>query len=274
MADMYKGTIFDLSGRKAAVTGAAQGLGRAMALALARAGADVVIADINEEKGKKTCGEIESLGQKSFFIKTDVSRKKDLEEMVRSTVDHFGRLDIAVNNAGVTSRYINKLIELDDLEPLEAQNIPEEEIRYQMDVMLIGVLMGAQVEAVPMIKQKYGRIINMCSMEGTIVMKGLPGHALYCAIKAGVKHMTKALAADWAKYNINVNSVSPAHMLTPPGKKIVKIPQYLKLMTDGIPLGRIGDPDELAGATIFLASEASSFVTGHDLLVDGGATIW
>jgi 3-oxoacyl-[acyl-carrier protein] reductase len=234
----------------------------------------VVISDINEEKGKETSKEIESLGQKSFFIKTDVSKKKDLEDMVKSTVDHFGRLDIAVNNAGVTSRYINKLIELDDLEPLEAQNIPESEIRYQMDVMLVGVLMGAQVEAVPMIKQKYGRIINMCSMEGTIVMKGLPGHALYCAIKAGVKHMTKALAADWAKYKINVNSISPAHMLTPPGKKIVKIPEYMKLMTDGIPLDRIGDPDELAGATIFLASDAASFVTGHDLLVDGGATIW
>ena len=125
-----------------------------------------------------------------------------------------------------------------------------------------------------MIKQRYGKIINMCSMKGTIVMKGLPGHALYCAIKAGVKHMTKALASDWAKYNIMVNSISPAHMRTPPAEKIIKIPEYMKLMTDMIPLNRLGDPDELAGATIFLASDASSFVTGHDLLVDGGATIW
>lgn len=274
MSNAYKNTIFNLSEKIALVTGAAQGLGRAMALALASAGANLVIADINEKNGLKTSNEIESMGQKSVFIKTDVSKKKDVENLLKNTLDHFGKLDIAVNNAGVTSRYINKLVELDDLEPLESQNIPESEIRYQMDVMLIGVLLCAQEEAKSMIKQKYGKIINMCSIEGTIVMKGLPGHALYCAIKAGVKHMTKALASDWAKYNITVNSISPAHMRTPPAEKIIKIPKYLKLMTDMIPLNRIGEPVELAGATIFLASDASSFVTGHDLLVDGGATIW
>lgn len=253
MADL---SLFDLSGKKALVTGAAVGIGRACAVALARAGADVAIVDINREVGAKTAEEIRSLGRQSLFISCDVTQREQVQEMVRRAAESFGRLDIAVNNAGLG------ILGADE-------EIAQEAWDKVIAVNLTGVFLCAQAEAQQMLRQQpiEGKIINIASMSATIANC----NASYNASKAGVVQMTRMLAAEWGQYNINVNCISPSYVLTPMHASTpVVVRQRIREVT---PLGHVQRPEDLYGAVVFLASAASNYVTGHDLMVDGGHTL-
>jgi len=253
MADL---SLFDLTGKKALVTGAAVGIGRGCAVALARAGADVAIVDLNEAAGAKTAEEIRSMGRQSLFVPCDVTRRDQVREMVRRVAEEFGRLDAAVNNAGIGILGADEEVCQEDWDKVIAVN-------------LTGVFLCAQAEARQMIRQQptEGKIINIASMSATIANC----NASYNASKAGVVQMTRMLAAEWGRFNINVNCLSPSYVLTPMHASTpTAVRQRIRELT---PLGHVERPEDLHGAVIFLASAASNYVTGHDLMVDGGHTL-
>lgn len=253
MADL---SLFDLTGKKALVTGGAVGIGRGCAIALARAGADVAIVDLNEKAGSLTAREIRSMGRNATFISCDVTRKDQVQAMVRHVTEHFGQLDIALNNAGIA------ILGADE-------EIAQEAWDKVIAVNLTGVFLCAQAEAQQMIRQTPagGKIINIASMSATIANC----NASYDGSKAGVVHMTRTLAAEWGRYNINVNCISPSYVLTPMHASTpTVVRQRIRELT---PLGYVERPEDLHGAVIFLASAASNYVTGHDLMVDGGHTL-
>jgi len=250
--------LFSLEGKTAIVTGASQGLGKEMALALSEAGADISIVDVDEENGKKVVEEIKKSGKKAIFIKADVSKEEDIDMMVEKTVEEFGKIDVLVNNAGIVSNY-----------PAEEMDIKEWDRIMNLD--LRGLFICCQKAGREMIKRKKGNIINIASMSGIIVNTPQP-QIHYNTAKAGVIMITKSLAAEWAKYNIRVNAIAPGYM----GTKMVKrvISQYGKYWLPLIPMGRIGEPEEIRGPVVFLASDASSYITGSVLIMDGGYTVW
>lgn len=253
MADL---SLFDLTGKKALVTGAAVGIGRGCAVALARAGADVAIVDLNEAAGKKTADEIRGLGRDSLFVSCDVTQKDQVQAMVRRVAEQFGRLDIAVNNAGIGILGADEEIDQAAWDKVIAVN-------------LTGVFLSAQAEARQFLRQSpvEGKIINIASMSATICNC----NASYNGSKAGVVQMTRMLAAEWGRFNINVNCLSPSYVLTPMHASTpVAVRQRIRELT---PLGHVQRPEDLYGAAIFLASAASNYVTGHDLMVDGGHTL-
>jgi len=253
MSDM---ALFDLTGKKALVTGGSIGIGRGFALALAQAGADVAIIARNETAGNSVVEEIKALGCDSLFVKCDVSDKSQVQAMVRQVVGQFGRLDIGVNNAGIAILGADEQIDQDAWDKVIAVN-------------LTGIFLCAQAEAQQMIKQSPagGKIINMASMSATIANC----NASYDASKAGIVHMTKTLAAEWGQYNINVNCISPSYVLTPMHASTpVVVRSRIRELT---PLGHVQRPEDLYGPVVFLASDASNYVTGHDLMVDGGHTL-
>lgn len=248
--------MFDLTGQKALVTGGSVGIGKACATALAMAGADVAIVDIDEKAGSKAAEVIREMGRESIFVKCDVTKKEDVQAMVAKVVEEFGRLDIGVNNAGIAI-----LGGDEDLEQRAWDKV--------IAVNLTGVWLCAQAEAQQMIKQgaRGGKIINTASMSARIANC----NASYDASKAGVVHMTKTLAAEWGRFNINVNCFSPSYLLTPMHASTpVEARECIRGFT---PLGYMERPEDLYGTIIFLASKASNYVTGHDLLVDGGHTL-
>jgi NAD(P)-dependent dehydrogenase (short-subunit alcohol dehydrogenase family) len=249
-------SLFDLTGKKALVTGASVGIGRGCALALARAGADVAIVDLNEKAGASTAQEIRSLGRQAVFIPCNVTRKDEVQGMVRRAVEAFGRLDIALNNAGIGILGADEELDQEAWDKVIAVN-------------LTGVFLCAQAEAQQMIRQQptEGKIINIASMSATIANC----NASYDASKAGVVHLTRTLAAEWGRYNINVNCISPSYVLTPMHASTpTVVRERIRQLT---PLGHVERPEDLHGAVIFLASAASNYVTGHDLMVDGGHTL-
>ena len=253
MADL---SLFDLTGKKALVTGAAVGIGRGCAVALARAGADVAIVDVDQNAGPQTADEIRSMGRDSAFVPCDVARRDQVQETVRRVVEQFGRLDVAVNNAGIG------ILGADE-------EVPQEDWDKVIAVNLTGVFLCAQAEAQQMIRQTpcEGKIINMASMSATICNC----NASYNASKAGVVQMTRMLSAEWGRYNVNVNCISPSYVLTPMHASTpTVVRQRIRELT---PLGHVERPEDLHGAVIFLASAASNYVTGHDLMVDGGHTL-
>lgn len=253
MADL---SLFDLTGKKALVTGAAVGIGRGCALALARAGADVAIVDLNASAGEKTSQEIRALGRDSLFIPCDVTQRDQVQAMVRQVAERFGRLDVAVNNAGIGILGADEEIQQEAWDKVIAVN-------------LTGVFLCCQAEAQQMIRQTptEGKIINIASMSAKIANC----NASYDASKAGVVHMTRTLAAEWGRFNINVNSLSPSYVLTPMHASTpVVVRQWIRELT---PLGYVERPEDLYGPVVFLASAASNYVTGHDLMVDGGHTL-
>jgi len=251
-------SLFDLTGEKAIVTGGSQGLGEQMALALAEAGADVAIADINLDGAREVTEMIEKTGRGSIAIKVDVSQEASVEEMVRTVKDQFGQIDILVNNAGIVN------------------NSPAEEMTTEcweevVKVDLTGVFLCARVVGREMIRQKKGNIINISSMSGLVVNRPQP-QIHYNASKAGVIMITKCLATEWAKYNIRVNAIAPGYMATAIVRRVID--QYQDHWLPLVPMGRIGEPREIRGPAVFLASQASSYMTGTVVVMDGGYTAW
>ncbi len=253
MADL---SLFDLTSKKALVTGAAVGIGRGCALALAQAGADVAIVDIDQATGQKTVEEIKAAGRDSLFVRCDVSDKEQVQAMVRKVVERFGRLDIGINNAG-----LGILGGDEDFAKADWDKV--------IGVNFTGAYLCCQAEAQQFLRQDPidGKIINIASMSATISNC----NAAYNASKAGVVQMTRMLAAQWGRFNINVNCISPSYLLTPMHASTpVEVRERIRELT---PMGHVERPEDLYGAAIFLASAASNFVTGHDLMVDGGHTL-
>lgn len=249
-------SLFDLTGKKALVTGAAVGIGRGCAVALAKAGADVAIVDIDQKTACKTVEEIRSLGRDSLFVRCDVTQRDQVQEMLRQVTARFGRLDIGVNNAGIAILGADEQLEQPAWDKVIAVN-------------LTGAFLCCQAEAQQMIRQSPpgGKIINIASMSARIANC----NASYDSSKAGIVHMTRTLAAEWGTYNINVNCISPSYILSPMHASTPLVArQRIRELT---PLGHVERPEDLHGAAIFLASAASNYVTGHDLLVDGGHTL-
>lgn len=248
---------FDLKNKTALVTGAARGLGRAIALALANAGADVALGLRDGTTGGELAGEIESLGRKALPLQMDMSKLDQISSAIEQAHKHFGALDILVNNAGIAP---------DNL----AENVTEKDFDATLAINLKGTFFASQAAGRIMIGQKYGRIINMSSQAGFVA---LPTESVYCMTKAGIAHLTKCLAVEWGKYNITVNAVAPTFIRTPGTEEYLSAAENRRDTIERIAaLHRIGEPMDVAGAVVFLASEGASLITGHTILIDGGWT--
>ena len=247
--------LFSIQGKKAVVTGAGRGIGKVLALALAEAGCDVSIIDINLENAIMVAADIEKMGCRALALKADVTRATEIKKAFEDIVREFGRLDICVNNAGVC---INEA----------AEETPEEHYDQVVDTNLKGVFLCCQEAAKTMLPQKSGSIINIASMSGTI--SNFPQkHAHYNASKAGVILLSKCLAVEWAPYSVRVNTLSPGYTRT----ELTGASKHLWSQWETlIPIKRLAEPKEFIGAVIYLASDASSYTTGSDIIVDGGYT--
>src|ERR1700680_3999181 len=248
---------FDLTGKVALVSGAARGLGRAIALALANAGADVALGfrDVNARAGLPS--EITALGPRPLPLKMDFNRPDQIFKAVDDTVLHFGRLDILVNNAGVAP---------DNL----AENVREQDFDLTLAVNLKGTFFASQAAGRVMIRQTSGRIINISSQAGFVA---LPTESIYCMTKAAISHLTKCLAIEWGRHNITVNAVAPTFIYTPGTQQCLANPEFRADVIERIAaLHRIGEPMDVAGAVVFLGSNAASLITGDTILIDGGWT--
>jgi len=248
---------FDLTGQVALVTGAARGLGRAIALALAHAGADVALGLRDINASGDAAAQITAMGRRSLPLQMEMTRLDQIFRAVEDTVRHFGRLDILVNNAGVAP---------DNL----AENVREEDFDQTLAVNLKGTFFASQAAARVMIAQKRGRVINLSSQAGFVA---LPTESVYCMTKAAIAHLTKCLAVEWGKYNITVNAVAPTFIRTPGTESYLANPEARADVVERIAaLHRIGEPMDVAGAVVFLASSAASLITGETILIDGGWT--
>ena len=242
----------ELLGKVALITGAAQGLGKATALLLARHGADIVVSDVNLEKAQETAQEVEALGRKAMAIKTDVSRLEEVEKMVEAALGKMGKVDILVNNAGVAR---DKLM----------LRMTEEDWDLVLDVNLKGTFHCTRAVIRHMSKQRGGRIVNIASVVGEM---GNAGQANYAASKAGIIGLTKTTAREFAQRGIAVNAIAPGYIETPMTEVIPeKAKEELKKL---IPMERLGKPEDVAQAVLFLVSEASNYITGQVLNVNGG----
>ena len=249
-----KNDLFDLEGKTAVVTGASRGLGKAMAIGLAKAGADVVVTDILDTS--ETVSEIKKLNRESAGLVVDVSNKSDIEAMVKKIRDKFGNIDILVNNAGILRTGDAEVIDKDDWDKV-------------LQVNLTGQFLCAQAVGREMIKQKTGSIINIASIAG---LGGYASSVPYSASKAGVILMTKTLAVEWGKHNVRVNTICPGVFATDMTDSYLKDKQFKDMIKNKVPLGRPAKPDELVGTVVYLASKASDYMTGHALVIDGGWT--
>jgi gluconate 5-dehydrogenase len=252
--------LFDLTGKVALVTGASSGLGVQFAKALARQGADVAICARRMEKLEAVKAEIEAMGVKCFAYKCDVQDNNQIKEMVAAVEAYFGKIDILVNNAGVAGA-----------SPAEAT--PDEEWNYVVGVNLSSVYFVAREVGNVMLKNGYGKIINIGSLHSEVVMPNTcwPVGA-YAASKGGVKMLTKALAVEWAKKGITVNTIGPAYFSSEMTGAILDTGAFDGVAATYCPMARAGKPGELDGALIYFASDASSYTTGQYLAVDGGWT--
>ena len=245
-----------LEGKVALVTGGSSGIGRATAAAFAREGAKVIVADIMEEGSEETLQMVRTAGCEAVFIKADVTRAVDVEAMVKKAIDTYGRLDCAFNNAGVGG------------EIASIENVKEENWDRVIAVNLKGVWLCMKYEIPYMLSQGSGAIVNTASVAGLI---GFPAQAAYVASKHGVVGLTKSAALDYAKSGIRVNAVCPGVVRTPMiGRRLETKPHREAGYIAMEPIGRLGDPREIAEAVVWLCSDAASFVTGHSMAVDGG----
>ncbi len=248
--------LFRLDGRVALVVGGSGGLGEAMALTFAGAGANVAILGRHLDKCEAVAEEVESLGRGALALSADATHFTDLQKAVQRVIDQWSRVDVLVHTAGTVH-----------IEP--TVNYPEEEYDRVMNINLKSVFLSCKAVAPVMLKQKYGRIIAVSSVRG---FQGRAGDPSYPASKAGVNLMVKSFALEWAKEGITVNAIAPTFIRTELNTFQLDDPQFRSWVLSRIPMGRTGEPADLMGAALFLASDASSFVTGHVLMVDGGWT--
>jgi gluconate 5-dehydrogenase len=248
------GSLFDLSGRVALVTGASRGLGQYFARALARAGADIALTSRDVQSLPAFAGEVHAFGRQSFSVALDVRDYNSIQSAVAAIEAHFGHIDILVNNAGCNIRKL-------------ALDVTWEDWNTVLDTNLRGSFFVAQAVARGMIQRGYGRIINIGSVT---CVAGYAGLGPYGASRGGIKQLTMSLADDWGKYGITVNCLAPGWFRTQQNEVMYQNAEWVEYLTDRIPLKRPGRPDDLDGAVVFLASESSRYVTGQTLLVDGG----
>lgn len=254
--------LFQLHGRGAIVTGAGRGLGQAMSLALAQGGANVAVFDVNPDDAEATAKEINALGVNSFSAQIDVTDAEQVQHGIRLASEKLGSLDILVNNAGVTSRS-----PFEDLEQQDWERV--------LNVNLGGIYQCSRWVAKHWIEHKKpGVIINIASISGFVGNRG-GYNSHYCATKGGVIALTRSLAVEWAPHNIRVNAIAPGYFVTPMTDRLKNINRaFYDELIGRVPLGRFGNAPDLAGAVVYLASDASAYVTGHILVVDGGYTAW
>ena len=248
---------FRLDGKIALVTGAARGLGRAISLALAEAGAEVALGlrDVGRDSG--VSAEMKTLGTAALPVQMDMSSLEQVDAAIETVVQRFGRIDILVNNAGVAPENY-------------AENVNERDFDLTVAINLKGTFFASQYAARHMKRQKGGCIVNMSSQAG---FAALPSESVYCMTKAGIAHLTKCLAVEWGEYGIRVNAVAPTFIRTPGTEPALSDPRFEAEVKERIAaLHRIGEPVEVAGAVVFLASPAASLITGHTMLIDGGWT--
>ena len=248
---------FSLNGEVAIVTGARRGIGKAIALTLAGAGADVAVCDLVDDDGQlqAVAGEIEKLGRRSLPVKVDTSKRAEVETMVQKVLDRFGQIDILMNNAGILIR--SSLLDL-----------PEEDWDRLMAVDLKSYYLCAQAVGRHMVERKRGRIVNTASQ---FAFRTMPGMGPYSIAKAGVVMLTRALAQELGKHGIRVNAIAPGLVKTEFSRESWINPDFVKQYSAQMPLDRMGETTDLTGAALFLASDASAYVTGHTILIDGGA---
>jgi len=249
---------FDLEGQVALVTGAARGLGSSIAVALAHAGADLALGVHDATSGADVAERVQALGRQALVVPMDVTDLTQIESATGAVIQEFGRIDLLVNNAG--------------LGPENApEDVTESDFDLTFDVNVKGLFFTSQAVGRLMIGQRSGRIINMSSQAGLVA---LPGEAIYCASKAAVSHLTRCLAIEWGTHGINVNAVAPTFIRTPGTEPALSDPTFHDDVVERIAgLHRIGEPVDVAGAVIFLASPAASLITGETLVVDGGWTV-
>jgi NAD(P)-dependent dehydrogenase (short-subunit alcohol dehydrogenase family) len=256
--------LFNLTGQVAIVTGGARGLGRQMALALAEAGADVAICDLLEEDGQRTAAELAALGPRSFFGRVDVTRVDQIEAYVEQVIERLGKIDILVNNAGMSS------------DGLALDEEPDDAWRRMIDTNVSSMFYFGKRVARHMIDRNAGGvIINMASINALVISNISPRHNVpYCVAKAGVAQLTRGMAADWVSYGIRVNAIAPGTMLTAQTAASRKYPEIVERIIANTPMKRYGEEEEIKGLVVYLASPASSFMTGSLVVMDGGTTIW
>ena len=250
---------FKLDGKKALVTGAGSGIGEACSIALAEAGADVAVIDINLESARKVADKIKKTGRDSIAIKADTGNLEDIKKMVATIIESWDRLDIAVNNVGISIRGHAETFLLKDWDKV-------------VNLNLRGNFLCAQEEGRVMIAQKYGKIIFTSSLGGNLIHK--PNFQISMSVsKAGEQHLSRCLAAEWAQYGIRVNCISPGPVITPP----LDAPDLAEFKTNWIkncPVGRLGEVEDLQGIIVYLASDVSDFMTGQNLIFDGGYSLF
>lgn len=249
--------MFDVKNKVAVITGARRGMGKAHAILLAIAGAKVLVSDIFLEECQQVVDEIEKAGGEAIAVKCDVTKKSEVEEMINSAVNKWGKVDILVNNAGIVQ--FKPFVEL-----------TEEDWDKVLDINLKGQFLCAQAATKQMIKQKSGNIINIASIDMGQVGRGTPYLSHYSASKGGVVAFTEALAEELASYNIRVNAVSPGAIKTPIAEGQKVDPKLAEAIMSQIPMKRIGEPEEVSNLVLFLASDASSYMTGSTVVIDGG----
>ena len=252
--------LFSLEGAVAVVTGGGRGLGEEFCLAFARAGAHVVVAELDGETAERTAQKVRDMGGRAVACETDVRRRDSVRSMVERSISELGKIDILMNNAGICIWS-------------PSESMTDQEWGDVIDVNLTGVFLCCQEVGRHMIEQRSGRIINIASMSGLIVNRPQP-QVSYNVSKAGVIMLTKSLAAEWTKFNIRVNAIAPGYIATKMTQQYLDQPEYHEEWTGLTPMGRAGQPEELGPLAVYLASEASGYVTGSVVVIDGGYTVW
>lgn len=249
---------FELTGRVAVVTGASRGIGRALAIGLAEAGADVAVLARSKADLEKVASEIRGIGRKAYAYVVDITKREDIEESLRKIAEEAGSIDILVNNAGMNIR-------------TPALDVTEEIWQKLVDTNMKSAFMMSQTAAQYMKNNDKSKIINIASVDGFV---GATTGVVYGMTKAALIHMTKVLAIEWAQYNIHVNAIGPWYFKTQITEEKLSNPEYLEYVLSRTPLKRIGEFEDLVGPTVFLSSDASDFVTGQTMYVDGGLTVF
>jgi NAD(P)-dependent dehydrogenase (short-subunit alcohol dehydrogenase family) len=247
---------FDLTGQVALVTGAARGLGSSIALALAQAGADVVLGLRDRDSGTALAERIRALGRRALMVQMDITQRPEITAAVAEAIAHFGRIDVLVNNAGIGP-------------PAPALDVTEADFDDTLNVNLKGTFFVSQEVGRHMVQNRHGKIIMLSSQAGFV---GLPTESVYCMTKAAIAHLTKCLAIEWGPHQVNVNAIAPTFIVTPGTAKWLENDAFRSDLLGKIPLGRVGAPADVCGAVVFLASPAAALINGATLLIDGGFT--